>query len=620
MMVMCYAVDDPLSMFRHEDRPPITGSRFVHFTRNGFGGYTLDRKRVLDQVMKNIESQLALEPWNSTHVYLSGCRGMGKTNSLLLLARHLKAQGWEVFSFDSAAAIPQGIGTKFISYARKKMDKRIAVFVDEVGSNPDSDLFTALLKDAPPNILTVGAAVPKYPPTRAAHTFRTILDASDLVLRRDAGDVIKLIEHWKSIADDIEPAMIDFVSEFLLTYCGGHVYPVLAFMEYFFTDGEARKFLADEHSFCSYFSSPAFAETAVYRVICQRCFEDCSIETGSADALARLLSGVEDTTDVSLAVRLGWWNREKATILSALLMRECLAQVQVAPCDGYELPICLNKEDSSEKNIEKLIVEGLFAMKPCELSLVGSRSGWLAVNALAFSWLCHVNRRFINMHMEFQEPNGRSLFDFYVDGSVNCSIEVLHNGTRTFSHAACGGSQDIDKHFERLLSGADNDPKERPLALLNFAMGGQVVLPKKVEYHQQVYTYDHTNNTLFRGSECIRAPAVAGLPCSAPLLRAADIGAMVETTLKAPMKMTKVTSGTSATSATKCSNGRGSSLRNRGGGTQRSYCTWNVIASSRALQTTSNARSTIRLACRTAAPVTVSRRFINCMVAFMKKV
>ena len=44
-------------------------------------------------------------------------------------------------------------------------------------------------------------------------------------------------------------------------------------------------------------------------------------------------------------------------------------------------------------------------------------------------------------------------------------------------------------------------------------MEGKIVLPRDGSYHQKVYTYDHLTNSLYRGSERIRAPAVATLPC-----------------------------------------------------------------------------------------------------------
>ena len=56
----------------------------VHFRHDGFGKYVLKRTHVVNEVMKAVDSQLVVAPSNSTSVYLSGCRGMGKTCDLKL--------------------------------------------------------------------------------------------------------------------------------------------------------------------------------------------------------------------------------------------------------------------------------------------------------------------------------------------------------------------------------------------------------------------------------------------------------------------------------------------------------------------------------------------------------
>jgi hypothetical protein len=460
--------------------------------------------------MQAVDAQLRLNPQNSTSVYLSGCRGMGKTINLKLLARHLTSTGWEVYWFASAEDIPQGIGVAFNAYAVENTNKKVAVIVDEVGDKPNSAMFTHLLKDAPSNLLTIGAAVPRYHPTGGTRVFQTVLRTSDLVLRRSDDDVDGLVDYWKVVAQDIDPVMVEFVCEHLLVYCGGHVYPVLAMMEYFFTDGAVKEFLVDKHAFLRYFASPAFAECEVYRGICTRCFDELSTEAESTRALARLLGGAASGNDVQLMIRLGWWSTDNNDILSSLLMKECLALVRPVPqCT----PRYLNKDVSPEQNLENVIAEGLFHMKHHELTYAPTSIGWPVENALSFNWACHVKENYANIHMEFQDPRGGGYMDFYVDGFIDGAIEVLRNGTRAVNDSAQKGSQDIDAHLERFLTGPYKEMKDRPFALFNFAMEGKFVLPRNSEYHKNVYTYDHLANTLMRGNKIIRSPAVAGLPC-----------------------------------------------------------------------------------------------------------
>ena len=163
-------------------------------------------------------------------------------------------------------------------YAVRNRDRNIAVIVDEVAAQPHSSLFVNLLKSPLPNVLTIGAAVPHYIPTNETVAFRKVFRTTDLVLRESDEDVLELIEHWKS-KGVASPEMVVFVSFFLLDYCGGHVYPTLAFMEYFFTNPEAEKFLTNENEFKIHFFSESFVQSVVYHNICSRCFvDDVSID------------------------------------------------------------------------------------------------------------------------------------------------------------------------------------------------------------------------------------------------------------------------------------------------------------------------------------------------------
>lgn len=72
------------------------------------------------------------------------------------------------------------------------------------------------------------------------------------------------------------------------------------------------------------------------------------------------------------------------------------------------------------------------------------------------------------------------------------------------------------EHLKRFTSGPYNFEN---FALLNFAMERRkgLVLPRDTQYHNKVYTYVHSTNTLYRGNQAIRAPAVKCLPCQTPL-------------------------------------------------------------------------------------------------------
>ena len=63
------------------------------FPQNHFGKYVLKRDGVVKNVKEKQAQQLALYPSASQSIYLSGCRGSGKTGWQMLLARSLKEDG-----------------------------------------------------------------------------------------------------------------------------------------------------------------------------------------------------------------------------------------------------------------------------------------------------------------------------------------------------------------------------------------------------------------------------------------------------------------------------------------------------------------------------------------------
>ncbi len=176
----------------------------------------------------------------------------------------------------------------------------------------------------------------------------------------------------------------------------------------------------------------------------------------------------------------------------------------------------LDTNDEHYVNMELLIVEGLFNLKERELTNESS-TGYPIENALSFNWGRNVLSMFGNAFLQFQAPSTKGNVDFYVNGFCDCAVEVIRNATQTVSDDAKPGSLDIDAHLNRFLKG--QYPWKR-FVLFNFAMNGfhgdMPVLPKALGYHSYVYSYDHKNNRLYRGSKIIRAPAVTSLPCPVP--------------------------------------------------------------------------------------------------------
>jgi hypothetical protein len=358
-----------------------------YFLNNGFGKYVLKRQEVVKKVVDSIKLQRDVNKYNSPSVYLSGCRGMGKTSDLMLIARELTSTGSEVYFFNTAARIPSDVGIELMELARQNKNKKFVVIVDEVNANPGSPLFTDLLKGTMTNVATIGAAVPRYLPSNLTANFKKVFSTMDLVLKESDEDVRELIDHWKSkeVASD---EVIDYVSQCLLAHCGGHVFPVLAFMEHFFHDPnpQAKKVLAGKSEFRRYFLSEEFQRSTVYLEVCERCFY---AEPDSVKTMGRVLGGRAENCDIDTLTRLGWWDPDMKFVLSVLLLNATLNLLTEKKSSDKLLYLDINC--TSEENLEKVIIEGLSAMESVDFIDIGGDNVW---PVLSFNWACTVESRF----------------------------------------------------------------------------------------------------------------------------------------------------------------------------------------------------------------------------------
>jgi hypothetical protein len=170
--------------------------------------------------------------------------------------------------------------------------------------------------------MVVGAAVPKHIHVGITADFKKVFGSSDLVLLETDSDFLALMKHCEELKVTT-PAMTSIVCKYLLKYCGGHVYPVLAFIEHFFTIPEASRYLVSEPCFLTYFHGPKFKTSKIQRKVADICFHELSMKE-SADALNRVLSNQPKATDLLELNRLGWWNERPCGPISVLLLNEAL--------------------------------------------------------------------------------------------------------------------------------------------------------------------------------------------------------------------------------------------------------------------------------------------------------
>ena len=138
-------------------------------------------------------------------------------------------------------------------------------------------------------------------------------------------------------------------------------------------------------------------------------------------------------------------------------------------------------------------------------------------NALSFSWSKYVLKKYSNVFMKAQITSPNSGYaDFYVNGACYCIVEFIRNATQ----ASC------DEHLNRLLSG---QYPWKNFIIVNFAMtGSNLVLPTNQRYRNIVFTYVHSENTLYCGNTAIKSPAVSSLASASPINNPLPISDFIE--------------------------------------------------------------------------------------------
>lgn len=481
------------------------------FPLNQFGDYVLSRERIIKAFDVEIASQTEEHPGESASVYFHGCRGSGKTCLLHLLAKHLKSEGYEVYYFESASCLSEGnLYNALKTYLDMNKDKKVAVVVDEVGANPSAAAFVTLLKGPYPNLITVGAAVPRYLKTGCAATFRKLFNMNDIALRADDVDFQALVKHCAKNLNRTTAEMTACICEEIRAQCGGHAYPTLSFIEHFFSRGDVPESVLDSvGTFRKYFCSTAFANSRVYLGIDSRCsasHQDPQVD----DAVIRVMSGLDMPSDISTLEDVGFWSDQNCNFTSLFLMQQYISR-KFRPKIA-ETPIYLKKQ-APAKNIQLLIEQGLAEMSNEDFTCINHEGNFCVENALSFNWGSKVLKKIPNVFLRFQirPVSGRGLLDFYVNSFVDCVIEVLVDGSKMDERL----SGFTGKMFYK--NGLVENVKIRyqdveRFVLLNFVMTKkEIQLPFDKAHHDKVYTFIRATNTLYRGNKMIKRPAIPKL-------------------------------------------------------------------------------------------------------------
>ena len=480
------------------------------FPLNSLGNYVLGRKRLIDNFFDDLAVQKSEFDENMTgqSIYINGCMGMGKTSLLMLLAKALKDQGYEVYYFSSSSSFPADSQFAIQSLLEEGMSttKQFAFLIDEVSGKYDSGSMNVLLRGTYSNLVVVGAGVSRDEETGITGKFLSNIGVSDLDIRKTDVDFIKLVE--KLQGDNDNPALVSEICGYILDHCGGHVFPTLFLIEYFLVASKRLQIPCFENfdQFIQFFNGSEFSNSRKFHKMKGRCF---SLSSSMSVHVSNVLGGVETDADIIALRRLGWWNMDTNQFISALIKNLCL--MNIVPRDS--IPQIFFNAGMPDENATLAIIEGFKLMEVEDFKCLTNVGRKLPIeNALSFKWALCVARRIRNATLRFQESSEHAGYvDFHLNGYSNCAIEFIRNATLAEKKSS-RQSTDINAHLERFTSGKYHWKR---YFIVNMAMDRRttLVLPSDARYHDRVFTFVYSTNSLYRGRELICKPAVISLPC-----------------------------------------------------------------------------------------------------------
>ncbi len=186
----------------------------------------------------------------------------------------------------------------------KDETKTIVILADEVDSRDGSQPLGELLKMSNSRLIIVG--VPNTLKSSNTGYFRCKMQMYDLVLKKTVTDYIEFVgtisESMAQRASLISSEVCSDICDFILEYCGGHVYPTLHLISHFFTT------ISPEHFqslavFQHILFSQEFENSEDFCEVKNRCFDHDRTSKASVD---RIMRGVGVDGELDVVDRLIW--------------------------------------------------------------------------------------------------------------------------------------------------------------------------------------------------------------------------------------------------------------------------------------------------------------------------
>lgn len=181
-----------------------------------------------------------------------GPPGSGKTVLLNLFGRELQQRGFVVYMLN-APRLDRFPSAYFTKLAKKwaASQRQIALLVDDVHDNVHGEHWNDLLKEAPTNLLVVGAGSPDL--RIAAPSFRQLYPDANIpvVTQLTNEDMPQVLAHFVPLgeADDLWETKKTALTE-LRVATGGHLFPFVTFAKHLM-DPEKAPHLSEVSAYLS---------------------------------------------------------------------------------------------------------------------------------------------------------------------------------------------------------------------------------------------------------------------------------------------------------------------------------------------------------------------------------
>jgi hypothetical protein len=439
---------------------------------------------------------------------MNACKGAGKTQLLHLIAEDLVTTFETVYFFPNSRLLDAHALAE-LEALDKKLQKRVFVLIDETEANVASPAFTFLLKGGEhgaKNIVTIGAGVGEY--ESVSEDFSHRLQTEELFLDEEALEAEGVIEYFAS--DGTCRASVESILVHLRSYCGGHMYPLMALAELILPT--IKTGMSGEDAI-AYFESTAILSPEFAKVV-----QRVSPKVQYKDVLQLFRTQGCDQDAILRLARAGFCTRQ-GKLVSQLLLNAHLANLPVGQRVGATLAEGL-------QGVKQIL---LFGLPKLDLDSYDTHGGPVE-DAITLELIHEVTPLVLSKKL-FQPklvdagtPGRRP--DMYFNTTVDSYVEAL-----LLESSSVSALDKYDDHIRDFFEPQPLTPKQikrnknlsasphyklsegQDWAIVNYQTFGTIPQKPSEKWHdvfeERIFTFLMPSKEIFQGSNRIHPPASA---------------------------------------------------------------------------------------------------------------